>query len=542
MINLYLRFGVALHVALMVIYSSWARGGSSPYYLWALPWLALGVIEIMLLMPPSGKTDTPRVATSRLIKNIFMDPITYLGLFLVGYLTVQWLNGPLELVEDSAAPAGWKYTDPPWPSMPFSVDTGHALQVLLWFIAVVTAVIAVRHAMKPSARYFILKLFVANGALLSVLGFLQAFTCPGKLYWFRQMHVYYFSTFGYPNHAGTFFMMTTALCMGLLIRALGDTENKRGVPWLLAAFFLNAAGIYGSLCRAAILLGTVMIAVGFIYGIIYLWRKIPKLQILAALIVAAVLAIIITIFAITPGSPLKKELDTIDFTNIAASIQKSDREELANTALAIWQDHPWTGVGGWGFIHYVGLYMPEEKWDYLKSSGRANVHNDPLQFLCEHGMIGAGLMLAIVIALLIHAFVRLGNVKRATDSATGQPASWGASVSPCVWAVFAATGAMLVHSCIDLPFRSITNTLIWFISLACLPGFIQLEKKTENKTIDAQDMPSASNRRTHHEESEHHHHHHHGEGEHHHHESGTSAEPQTADANSSSDKSGTTEK
>ena len=527
MINLYLRFGVALHVALMVIYSSWARGGSSPYYLWALPWLSLGVIEIMFLMPPMGKRDTPRVATSRLIKNIFLDPVTYLGLFLVGYLTIQWMNGPCELVEDSTILSGWKYSDPPWPSMPFCVDRGQALQVLLWFIAVTTAVIAVRHAMKPSARYFILKLFVANGALLSILGFLQAITCPGKLFWFRKMPVYFFSTFGYPNHAGTFFMMTTALSMGLLIRALGDTENKRGVTWLLFGFFLNAAGIYGSLSRAAILMGTAMIAAGFIYGLIYLWRKIPKLQSLAAMIVAAVLAIVIAVFAITPGSPLKKELDTIDFSDIAASVQKSDRQELADTALAIWQDHPWTGVGGWGFIDYVGLYMPEEKWNQLKSAGRANVHNDPLQFLCEHGMIGAGLMAAITIVLLVHALIRLGNVKRTVDPRTGQTSSWGASVSPCVWAVFAATGAMLVHCTIDLPFRSIANTLIWFICLACLPGFIPQEKKAATTTVDAQDMPSASNRDT---GNEHHHHHHSNGSEHHHH-----SEEAPADAESSAD-------
>ena len=514
MINLYLRFGVALHVALMVIYSSWARGGSSPYYLWALPWLALGVIEIMFLMPPMGKKDTPRVATLRLIRNIFLDPVTYLGLFLIGYLIIQWMNGPCELVEDSTVLVGWKYTDPPWPSMPFCADRALASQVLIWFIAVVTAVIAVRHAMKPSARYFILKLFAANGALLSVLGFLQAITCPGKLFWFREMPVYFFSTFGYPNHAGTFFMMTTALSMGLLIRALGDTENRRGAPWLVIAFFLNAAGIYGSLSRTAILLGTAMIAVGFIYGIIYLWRKIPKLQIFAALIAAAVLAIVITVFAVTPGSPLKKELDTIDFSgNIAEAVYQGDRRDLADAALAIWQDHPWTGVGGWGFINYVGLYMPEEKWEYLKSAGRANVHNDPLQFLCEHGMIGAGLIAAIIIVLLVHAFIRLGNVKRVVDPQTGRPSSWGASVSPCVWAVFAATGAMLVHSTLDLPFRSIANTLIWFICLACLPGFIPQESKAAANTVDAQDMPSASNRDT----GGAHHHHHSNDREHYHH-------------------------
>ena len=61
------------------------------------------------------------------------------------------------------------YEPPPWKTLPFCVVREEALQVLIWFLAVVSAVIAVRHAMRPSARYFILKLFVANGGQSSFL-------------------------------------------------------------------------------------------------------------------------------------------------------------------------------------------------------------------------------------------------------------------------------------------------------------------------------------------------------------------------------------
>ncbi|NLF85099.1 MAG: hypothetical protein GX571_03210, partial [Lentisphaerae bacterium] len=52
MINLLLRYGAAVHVALLVVYASWARGGSAPAYFWAIPWLALGILELMFLLPP----------------------------------------------------------------------------------------------------------------------------------------------------------------------------------------------------------------------------------------------------------------------------------------------------------------------------------------------------------------------------------------------------------------------------------------------------------------------------------------------------------
>ncbi len=471
MIDLFVRYGVAIHVALMVVYSAWARGGSSPAYMWALPWLCLGLLEIMLLLPPAHRGETPQGAVKRMLGGIFLDPITYIGIALVGFLLIQWLNGPCELVENAEAFSGWDYEPPPWKTMPFCVVREEALQVLIWFLAVVSAVIAVRHAMRPSARYFILKLFVANGALLSILGFVQLLKSPGKLFWYRPIPVYFFATFGYPNHAGTFFTMMTALTMGLILRAIGNKGRRAEVTWLAIAFCLNAAGIYGSLCRAAIVMGSLIIAAGLVYGLIYLWNRISRVKVLATAVIVAAVAVCAAVLALVPGSPLKKEIDTIDFSHLA-SVYEGDREELGQAALEIWKDHSWTGVGGWGFRRYVALYMPEDRWHYLQTSGRANVHNDALQFLCEHGVIGFGLMVALALALLGHALVRLPLIRRETNSTTGQPRSWFESVSPCVWGAFAAIAAMAVHSTIDLPFRSIANTLVWFVLLACLPGFM----------------------------------------------------------------------
>ena len=482
MIDLLLRYGVAIHVALMVVYASWARGGSSPDYLWAFPWLSLGLLEIMLLMPPTRRTEAPQTAVKRLLKGLFLDPVTYICIALVAFLTIQWLNGPCELVEEAAAASGWEYTKPPWPDFPFCVEQSEAVQVLIWFLAVSTAVLAICHAMRPSARVFLLKVLVMNGALLSALGFAQIFTCPDKLFWYRPMEVYFFSTFGYPNHAGTFFTMMTALNIGLVLRALGDPENRRDIGWLSLALFLNAAGIYGSLCRAAIVLGTLVIVVGIVYGLFYLklGGRISSAKIILAAGTVAAVATCAVVIAAMPGSPLKKEIDTIDFTDLA-SVYRGDRQELADAAIDIWKDHQWTGVGGWGFRRYVALYMPQERWDYLRESGRANVHNDALQFLCEHGLIGFGLIVALAVALLAHAFIRLPGIARETNAQTGRPRSWFGSVSPCVWASFAAIAVMMVHSTMDLPFRSIANTLVWFIVLACLPGFMPKPRKEDSK-------------------------------------------------------------
>ncbi len=487
MIDLLVRYGVAIHVALMVVFSSWARGGSSPYYAWALPWLALGIIEMMLLMPPRGKEDSPRGAVRRLFRALAFDPVTYIGLFLIVYLVIQWLNGPCELKFNEASQL-WEYTDPPVPNLPFCVNKGEALHVLLWFVGIVPAILAVRHGMKNSGRIALLRMLVANGALLSLLGIAQALTSssgsgvPGVLFWYRKMPVYFFSTFGYPNHAGTFFVMLTAINIGLLIHAIAERDGAdRGRHWLGFALVLNAAGIYFSLCRAAMILGTGVIVIGALYGALYLHKTMTKGERISFACFFVVFLLGVAGALALPGSPMLKEVQSIDFAHLS-SVYVGDREKLADGAVKIWMDYPWTGVGGWGFRRFIGLYMSPEEWNYLQAAGRANVHNDAVQFLCEHGAIGFGLMCALVISLLAHFLFRLGQMERKV-SELGKASTWVGSISPVSLSCLAAVVAMAVHSTIDLPFRSVATMLVWFIALSCMPYLIPRTAKRKHSSV-----------------------------------------------------------
>lgn len=505
MSRIFVKFGIALHVALLIVYASWAKGGSSPYYSWALPWLSLGIIEMMFLLPPAKEFENPATATKRMLRNIFLDPVTYIGIALIGFLTVQWANGPrIRSVDEDGSLV---FSDPPCPSLPFCVEQDLSLQVLFWFIAIVIAVIAVRHALKPSARYLLLKLIVANGALLAILGFAQnpTFAQSGKILWCIPVDVYFFSTFGYPNHAGAFFELVTALNIGLVIRALGDVEHSEGLGWMSIALLANIAGALGSLSRASLLLTGGILIIGLLYAMVYLFRRIPAGKYMSLVIFSVIIIAAGAAFALMPGSPLAKETATIipddavaESAELSSGLieddsipstdqsiigkiwnsvyKKSDRKLLADSALSIWKKYPWAGVGGWGFRQFVVGEVGEEQWDYLKSAGRANVHNDAIQFLCEHGAIGFGLMLAIFVALIVHTVMRFPGLRRSVDFSTGNKRSWFASVSPVVWMTFAGCGAVIVHSTLDLPFRSVAISLIFFVSLACLPAFLPREK------------------------------------------------------------------
>lgn len=425
----------------------------------------------MALMPPRYGGESPRSAIRKLLIHIVKDPVFYFGVVLLGFLLIQWINGPLELTFDETESI-YKYTDPKIAGMPFCVDQSEAVQVLIWFIGVFASLLAVRHAIGPTGKLTLLSILVVNGALLSVLGFIQLVSSPDKLFWYRPMSVYFFSTFGYPNHAGAFFVLTSAINIGIFLRELFH-EDRVNHPYLYGiTLFLNAMGAYGSLCRAAIVLESLLLVFGLIYGVLLLRFRISRG--FASALVAVFLVIGLVVFKFLPdsGSGFSKEVATIT-SKAMSTVYEGDRKQLADAALDIWRDHPWTGVGGWGFRRYVALYIGEDNWDLLKEAGKSNVHNDILQFLCEHGAIGGGLIIALAVALLVHLVIRLIGMKRRTEPEIEVQRCWFFSISPVVVMSLVGCACVVVHSTIDLPFRSTAVLFTWFIALACLPGLVR---------------------------------------------------------------------
>lgn len=473
MISLLLRYGVAVHVALLAIYSAWARGGSAPAFFWAIPWLALGIVEMIFLLPPQRNGESLRAATRRAGRAIVRDPVFYVGLALVAFLALQWLNGPRELFYN-AATALWEYTDPPWPGLPFCVVREEASQVLYWALGVVAILLAVRHGMRLESKRWLLRVLVFNGALLAAFGLLQMATGTDKVFWIRPISVFFFATFGYPNHASAYFTLLTAINIGLLLESLGHEEPReqaRG-SWLLVALVLNLLGVVFAMGRAGIVLTGGILVVALVYGAIYLAGRVtPAGKVRLGVAFAGLILFGALIVVAKPDNPLLAEIRSIDLLRLHEQLQ-GDRAELAGAALQIWDDYPWAGTGGWGFRRFVALYMGPEKYEYLKAAGRANVHNDTIQYLCEHGAIGLSLIVGLIFILIGQLWFRLVTVPRVLDIGRVHARTWFMSVSPVVWMTVLGTSATVAHSLIDLPFRSMAILSLWFTALAAAPAFV----------------------------------------------------------------------
>jgi O-antigen ligase len=469
-------------VALLAIYTAWARGGSAPAFFWAIPWLALGIVEMIFLLPPQRNGESMQAAVRRAARGILRDPVFYVGLTLLAFLTLQWLNGPRELIYN-ASTALWEYAPPPWPGLPFCVVRDEASQVLYWALGVVAILLGMRHGMRLESKRWLLRVLVYNGAILAAFGLLQMATGTDKVFWIRPIGVFFFSTFGYPNHASAYFTLLVAINIGLLIESLGHEEPREQAhgSWLLVALVLNLLGVVFAMGRAGLVLTGGILLVALVYGAIYLAGRLSAASTVRLGAAFAGLVLFGAMLVITkPDNPLLAEIRSIDLLRLHEQLQ-GDRAELADAALQIWGDYPWAGTGGWGFRRFVALYMGPEKYEYLKAAGRANVHNDTIQYLCEHGAIGLSLIVALVFVLVGQLWFRLVTMPRVLDSGRVHARTWFMSVSPVVWMTIIGTSATIVHSLIDLPFRSMAIISLWFIALAAAPAFVPRKRRTPSR-------------------------------------------------------------
>lgn len=469
-----LRNLVLLHVFLLVLFLTWVHGGTRADLLQSVPWLALLILNALLILPPQRKGETLGEARLRVWRGLWRDPLLYVGLALTVLFVVQWLNGGRELVVNEATGKPM-FTPPPCSWLPSCVAPGEAVQMLYWFTPVFMALLAVRHGVTRAGQRRLLLYLVWGGAWLAVFGWIQRLSGTQSLFWMTPLPARFFASFGYENHAGALFTLLFAVSGGLWFQATMDPDDGPRAHYLLVPMLLNFSGIFGSLSRAAMVLGIVLLVGGGIAGLAAAWRWIPigtRFKAITYAVLVAVVAVFLN--RAFPGNSVRKELGTV---RIETLYQETigGRIFQYRSAWAMTKDHPLFGVGGWGYRQFAQLYVtPEELNVMVNGKGMANVHNDILQFLAEHGFLGFGLMLAAVATLLTPLLRGAGRLLT-----TPAVVDWDNPFVPpllrvpaVVYAVLAGTTATVIHSQIDLPFRSPAVLLTWALCLACVPGFL----------------------------------------------------------------------
>jgi len=473
---------VLIHVLALAMYYSWVHGGTRVEYLAGVPWIGLLALEWAILLPPTRYNEPLQEARRRVRRALLCDPALYISLALTLFLFLQWANGGRGVIPDPKTGIPMPQL-PPVSWLPWCVERNEAKQLLYWFPPICAAMLAVRHGMSRRSQRFLLHLLVWNGACLALFGFVEMFSGTKAIYWLTPVKDHFFASFGYPNFAGAYFALLFVLGFGLWCRETTDNDKSpSGNRWIsLLASLVCLAGVWGSYSRMAIGLTTLILLFGSGYMLAHMWRRMDlSMRIQAAVFISGTLITgLLGYYVFFPDNPIRAKVSTIDFTSChTAWVSITERWFLVPTAWRIWEDHPWFGVGGWGFRSFVLPYMPQSDWPHLFGfSGAANVHNDAIQYLVEHGVVGAALILALLVLLLIPCVRGVWQARRAVwimiDDTFTPPVFFQAH--PGYLIIFSGAIGTMLHSLIDLPFRSPAVLLIWTIMLVGMPALLPKE-------------------------------------------------------------------
>ena len=483
---------VPLLVAVPVLAFAWTYGGTrAQELLRVMPWASL-VCAGSFLLPQRHPGESWGASLRRVFSAAVRDPFVWTALVLLAYLAIPLFNVSLCPVCD------WKAIDAgvnPFPRfrwLPFCAHPGEHLSVIVWFAPSLLVAAAVRHVLVRAGKRVFLELLVWNAAALALLGFAQTVTGAQFPYWGTPPRpVHFFSVFGYANMAGAFFGLTYTLSLGLWLQRLTDIEGgdlKPGTfrtdhPFLAAHYPALAVGltlcaVLATVSRASIILAVAVTAVFVAYLVMRAfsgndWGRGRRFR-SCVTVLSLMLGIFAAVYVYAPPT-VGHELRTLSSFSVADRVTGKG-EYHTRVATAIMRDFPLFGVGGWGYRHFSPVYMKPGEKPGVGASGGANVHNDYLQFLVEHGLVGFSLMAACVWLLMLptgRAWRQL-TIQAIAAGRSGMGASTQvvfAVQAPIIWGVL-GVAAVLVHAFGRCPLRSAAVLSHVLTVLPALFGFL----------------------------------------------------------------------
>lgn len=399
-----------------------------------------------------------------------LDLLVPVGLLFLVYLAIQSWNAGRHLYFDVGYRV-WTYSPPPHPLWPSAYARDVSFRVLQWFLVSWVLAIAVRFLHRNGNRKYLYRsilAIVANAIALVCLGIYKFLVTPTRMFGMVEVNHGFFSTFPYTNHAAAYFVMIAALAVGLLLQHIiankrnhNDARQKTLTVFLIFSIFVCVVGANFSLSRAGIILAWSLTSLAAIYGLIRCWKILKpagRVNMTAATIAAvAVFYFFISGFGserIQQQFEVKKQpvwqlVPQLTSVNLDLTV----RPKLWKAGWEVFKSHWLYGTGGWGFRETMALHVPEEEWKtVVMGRGRINVHNDPIQFLSEFGLIGTAILLA-GLSILVWPIARQNMLQ----STLGFMLALGLSL-------------VYIFSLVDLPYRCPAVLWTWVTLLAWFPS------------------------------------------------------------------------
>lgn len=503
-------------IATVVSLTAWLFGGTrDDVMIQVMPWVLLILGEVALCFPQRHRDETDYDARDRAWRSMKRDPLVWTCLGLLALLAIPFVNNGLcptcdavEIAKEGAR------SEPLVPFLPFCVNRIHHLGVFLWFAVALSCVIATKHCLCRRGKRMLLEMIVWNGFALAILGFVQVVTKAPGPFWIAlaedgKKAGDFFSAWGYPNMAGDYFTTLFGLSVGLwrdhydrkleeISQAHGGHSNiPRDIFWKQNLYLVPAVLFFfaaqNTLSRAAIILVASLAGIFFVHTFICFAARMHRVARVKAGAITILVAGVICFCAVNfMPEKIEREVKTLGSNEMLDRVTGKGQYHI-RVATALWRDHLLFGCGGWGYRHLCLQKMTEEEKKGLQVVGGANVHNDHMQFLAEHGLVGFGALFAIFLMLLHPFCVHWSASVRGLRFVTGKarpPRPVQIFVVPApVFCVLCTTTATIIHAFGDCPLRSPAVLSLFFVSLAAMYGYIPKLAQSDG--------------------GQHHHHHHH---------------------------------
>ncbi len=447
---------VAAHAALFVIGVSWAFGGNADWVRTPISiWGSIGMLLTVVIL--SGKATRAGVLPNTVR---WCLPILAVNVLVL----VSCLNPGMKVLSFGAE----KYLVPlrlAW-WLPSAARPELALRALWLFDGLYFSCLNI--ALCISQRRVIrtlLGIAVANALALSVLGTAQKLVGSTGIYFgsVKSPQDYFFASFVYDNHWGSFIILMMGACLGLILRHLwrpGDGSLLKGpaLTALVAAFLIGISVPLSGARACTILLGIMMVA-ALVKGAPLASKALQASGIRPAGVnigLAALLAAASWGAWVLTGDVINARVSKAREQIAAAWAQGGlgARAVLYNDTWRMAKARPLFGWGMGSFPTVFSLYNTQvPKGDRIPVVYH-DAHSDCLQSISEIGFAGT---LLIGAAVLLPALATLRKRK-----------------TPIPY--FTLTGCALVaaYALVEFPFGNVAVVLSWWFCFLCATQYLRL--------------------------------------------------------------------
>lgn len=440
-----------IHVAVLVIFTSWDFGGETDFARTAISWwgtLAVPIIASACLRQWKSRDGLP-AALRWLWPLLLFDALVLISALNPSFTRAS-VGGVAALVSGGSRPG--------WPSSALPEGSLRGLwQFNAIYLSCFNIMIVVVRRRVLRALLFVM---TVNTLLLAVMGTLQKLTNAPGLYFGLQPspNTAFFASFIYHNHWGAWVLLSTAASLALVLyysrRRSHDGPRHSPALFVLVATLFSVASVPLSASRSCTLLVLVLSAGALIHWITRLWRRRQSdgRSLAGPIMLAAVLWIVGVSGVYWLGWPIietrlnntRQQIEEIRLRGSLGSRQQlyGDTCRMARQKILF----------GWGLGSYATVFqifnqqVSVEGWVPFY----AQAHSDWLQAWAEVGCVGT----ALIILLAAVPLMASGPWKRI------------GAVPGCL---LAGCGLLVLYAAVEFPFaNSSVMDAFWLCFFAAL--------------------------------------------------------------------------